>query len=68
MGDGMNLPEKAGGGTWEKAGFCSFCLMSIESQQPGGRNTRHVSTQAPLGKCPQGLKAAEADKKQKGKM
>jgi len=51
-------PVSAGNGlTWEKVGFCTYCLMSIEAKQPGGLDPRHIQTQVPYGECPQGISA-----------
>lgn len=61
----MKLPEKTDSGIWMAAGFCFYCLMSMEAIQPGGRNLRHKSTLTPYLQCPQALKAMEVKAKEK---
>ncbi len=48
-----SLPMKL---QWERTGFCFSCLLPVEALQPGGLASRHIHSQVPNGKCPQGLK------------
>ncbi len=43
--------------TYQDSGFCSFCLLTLESLQPGGTKVRHKSNQIPYGQCAQALAA-----------
>lgn len=47
----------AGTAQYEKTGFCSFCLMTLEAKQPGGYDPRHRGTGVPYGQCAQALNA-----------
>jgi hypothetical protein len=51
----------AGKPTYQKSGFCSYCLLSLESIQPGGLDPRHVSTKVAYGECVQAKRAKETE-------
>jgi hypothetical protein len=42
---------------YEDTGMCSFCLLTLQSLQPGGRNPRHKATLVPYGQCVQAINA-----------
>lgn len=57
----MKLPATGTDANYQDSGFCAYCLMTLESKQPGGTDVRHKSNKVPYGECPQAVKA-EADK------
>lgn len=42
---------------WKDSGFCSYCLLTLESKQPGGTEPRHKSNKVPYGQCAQAIEA-----------
>lgn len=58
----MELPPQSADKEFTPAGYCMYCLMSLEARQPGRRDVRHTSNEVPYGQCEQAKNQKDAGK------